>query len=124
MELNGGNVCFAASAAAAGRAAESDVTDYGAYMADLVVPQIDGFKTKLIKSSSESVTFLIDIRNEDDITKWLQKFYELTASKFNVKKSAKLPNKRGQYFLSLICHHGSRDRRDKRKNRAHKTKTG
>ena len=31
MELNGGNVCFAASAAAAGRAAESDVTDYGAY---------------------------------------------------------------------------------------------
>ena len=32
MELNGGNVCFAASAAAAGRAAESDVTDYGAYM--------------------------------------------------------------------------------------------
>ena len=32
MELNGGNVCFAASAAAAGRAAESDVTDYGAYI--------------------------------------------------------------------------------------------
>ena len=31
MELNGGNVCFAASAAAARRAAESDVTDYGAY---------------------------------------------------------------------------------------------
>ena len=31
MELNGGSVCFAASAAAAGRAAESDVTDYGAY---------------------------------------------------------------------------------------------
>ena len=31
MELNGGSVCFAASAAAARRAAESDVTDYGAY---------------------------------------------------------------------------------------------
>ena len=31
MELNGGNVCFAASAAAAGRATESDVTGYGAY---------------------------------------------------------------------------------------------
>ena len=28
MELNGGSVCFAASAAAATRAAESDVTDY------------------------------------------------------------------------------------------------
>ena len=31
MELNGGSVCFTASAAAARRAAESDVTDYGAY---------------------------------------------------------------------------------------------
>ena len=31
MELNGGSVCFAASAAAARRAAESDVTDYDAY---------------------------------------------------------------------------------------------
>ena len=31
MELNGGSVCFAASAAAAGRAAESDVTDYDGY---------------------------------------------------------------------------------------------
>ena len=31
MELNGGSVCFAASAAAARRAAESDVTDYVAY---------------------------------------------------------------------------------------------
>ena len=37
MELNGGNVCFAASAAAAGRAAESDVTDYGAYRVSALV---------------------------------------------------------------------------------------
>ena len=94
-------------------------------MADLAVPQIDGFQTKLIKSSSESVTFLINIRNEDEVKNWLQKFYELTASKFNVKKSAKLPTNRAQYFLSLVCHHGSRDRKDKRtKDKPYKTKTG
>ena len=42
MELNGGNVCFAASAAAAGRAAENDVTDYGAYrvLHDVVTDEV------------------------------------------------------------------------------------
>ena len=69
---------------------------------DLQVLGIEGFRTKLIRSSSENVYFLINIRNEDDVKSWLQKFYELTASKYNVKKSVKSPSNRAQYYLSLV----------------------
>ena len=88
---------------------------------DLQVLGIEGFRTKLIRSSSENVYFLINIRNEDDVKSWLQKFYELTASKYNVKKSVKSPSNRAQYYLSLVCHHGSRNRG---RNNTLKTKTG
>ena len=85
------------------------------------VPEIEGFETLSVKSTSDYVTFLINILNEDDVHQWLQKYCELTSTKFNVKRSVPFATNRAQDFKSFVCHHGSQKRNY---NMSYKTRTG